>query len=51
MTLFRGTVPIWEFESLGFVYNRLYNIQIMLLASHLCVFFLSLDVCEEAEVR
>lgn len=47
MTLFRGTVPIWEFESLGFVYN----IQIMLLASHLCVFFLSLDVCEEAEVR
>ena len=38
MTLFRGTVPIWESESLGFVYDRLYNIRIMLLASHLCVF-------------
>lgn len=39
MTLFCGTVTIWDFESLGFVCIRLCNIRVMLLASHSCVFY------------
>ena len=45
MTVFCGTVTIWEFESLGFVHNSLYNIRIMLLASHLCVFYFFTWTC------